>query len=182
MSTAKLARFQGDFARPLPENYEAKRAFSGVVAVMKATPNPERFWECLTHFKDEQEFLASELETSDDEEEADKELQQIWTGHFRFNLSPEHLPPEWSKYGWVMGKEREDIKAANVAIKLTSYPKERGVRGRHARRALNQDSNALMLHVDDNKIIRLNGEPIKGQSRVIDGQQTRLQSGHCNTA
>lgn len=34
-----------------------------------------------------------------------------------------------------------------------------------------------MLYVDDNRVVRLNGEPIKGQSRVIDGQQTRIQLG-----
>lgn len=176
LSPAGRARLEGDFARLIPDNSSAKVAFSDLAAVIKATPEVERPWRHLIHVNEAQETLETEMEISEVESD-NEEHRLIWTGHYRFSLTNSLLPQQFSRYGWILGGGRKELKDDGVDIMLTLTKAQHRVRGRHARLALNDKSNALLLVVDPQKKVRLNGEPIQNESRVITARRTRLEIG-----
>ncbi len=177
LSPAGRARMEGDFARLIPDNHDAKRAFSDLITNIKTNPKVERSWRRLMHFNEHQERLVAEMEISDTETCDAEDQPLIWTGYYRFNLTSELLPQQFGRYGWILGGGRDELRNDGVDIMLTSTKERHRVRGRHARLALNESSNALMLIVEPKKIVRLNGEPIHDASRVIKAPRTHLQLG-----
>jgi hypothetical protein len=170
-------RYGGDFARLIPTNYLAKEAFSKVARRMidesKWIPHARQF----IHL-DKKVPVALNVEDGKDSETDEERMEKqpdLITGYYRLNLA---IPPHDPRFGWFLGSGRQDLGDTGVDLLLTAEVRQHRVYGRHARLSLHSESAVLMLHVDHDRNILLNGlEEVGKGSRALCAVSTGLMVG-----
>jgi hypothetical protein len=98
----------GDFARLIPANNAARKAFHVIVGKMMEDPTWEVHARQFVHV-DEKSYPLVETEDSDSDiqySNASPSPIMLHQGHYRLNLN---LAPQNVKLGWVIGKGRRQI-------------------------------------------------------------------------
>lgn len=170
------ARHRGDFARLIPVNDGAKRALHDIIVEMRKDEDWNRHCRQFIHDDRSQSHIGDTLEDSEVEGTASNVTEAVWTGYYKLNLE---IPVLSVGLGIVLGGGRADLVNGGVDLLLTLKPKEDHVRARHARLNQHYSTGVLMLFVDKNKKVIVNGvDTITNEQRHIGHMSTSLTFGH----
>jgi len=166
---------QGDFARFIPFNTLACRAFHDVAEKLRSNPDYNKHTRQYMHVEYGARAALSKSSDSDTERSSDKVSQCSWTGYYRLNLN---IRPFDLQRGWMIGSGRADLDHEGVDFLLTAKRRQHGVCGRHARIVHNLKTNALLIIADRPRWIFLDGkEKLKGDSRLVWSRETGVTIG-----
>lgn len=168
-------RYAGDFARLIPTNHLAKEAFSGVVRRMRDDPGWIQHARQFIHIDKTSPHDPDSFRDSETDEESMEKRSDLITGYYRLNLG---ILPHDLRFGWFLGSGRRDLGDTGVDLLLTPQIRQHRVYGRHARLSLHPESAVLMLHVDHDRNVLLNGlEEVAKGSRALCAVSTGLMVG-----
>lgn len=172
------ACLEGYFAILVPDDGPTMIAFSDFVDEMKGNPHIDPWWKRLIHVREFQEPLALASGLSDSElEDQPAEEVQIWTGYHGLSLDPEFLPPDFARFGWVIGASAVDVERDPVHVKLTHNGVKYQIGRRHARLSLGSNSNDPLIIARKGKAVRIDGAPIGSDLPTVLNPPQRIQIG-----
>ncbi|KAK5562478.1 hypothetical protein LTR43_011914 [Exophiala xenobiotica] len=170
------ACLKGYFAILVPDDGPTMIAFSDFVDEMKGNPHIDTWWKRLIQVREFQEplNLASGLSDSELEDQQAEEVQ-IWTGYHGFSLDPGFLPPDFGRFGWVIGASAVDEEREPVHVKLTHNGVKYQIGRRHARLSLGWNSNDPLIIARKGKAVRIDGAPIGFDLPTVLNPPQRIQ-------
>ncbi|KAL2419523.1 hypothetical protein ABEF95_001224 [Exophiala dermatitidis] len=164
-----------DFARLIPANDGAKRAFHDVATLIQGTPTSYSHWRKFIYISSSKETISQASSLSSEPSGAETSPDEVFTGHFRLNLS---IPPEDLLHGWALGSGRSGAGHLGVDLLLTIRRNQDKVRGRHARLKLHDQSRMLIIQPGPGKRVWLNGQQVSEQGRVLGTLSSGLTIGN----
>jgi len=165
----------GDFARLVPANKVACKAFHDIAESMKRDASWRPHARQYIHVSSTKKEFSEVISASDTDEVPEAAKYNLWTGYYRLSF---RVPPSNPRLGWVIGSGRKDLGESEVDFILTGNRRTHRVSGRHGRFLLHPTSNALLIAAGENKKVVLDGkDELLGKERVLYAEVTGLSIG-----
>lgn len=164
-----------DFARLVPVNHQAKLAFHEIATILETDSSWNPHCRKFIHVYDVKSKFHSECSLETDTSDGDAEIQDIYTGYYRLNLSI--LPDKFAR-GWIIGAGRSGMDHLGVDFLLTVKGNRDRVRGRHASIQHHKVSRHLMIVPAAGKEVVLNGEEVPRHGKVLESMRMGLTIGN----
>lgn len=164
-----------DFAQLIPVNDRARLAFHEIAVILNADRSWNPHCRKFIYVSDVKSKVIPGGSPESDASEEDAEIQEIFTGYFRLNLTilPDNFPR-----GWVIGAGRSNMDHLGVDFLVTIKGNQDGVRGRHATIRLHNVSRLPMIAPAHGKKVLLNGEEVAKEGRVLESPRMGLTIGN----